>query len=130
MFEAWHLRQQQVHDDEEALRQLLRALPDTQRKSFYKRYSPKLKDPDTYAALNWFFIAGLHNFYLGQWLLGLADLCLMLLGVVLLFLAEPYVGIAVIGLVILIELPALFRSQIIVANYNNQLGFRTLQSLP
>ncbi|EPC4056220.1 hypothetical protein ACRZPB_004622, partial [Vibrio parahaemolyticus] len=31
-------------------------LPETQKKEFYKLQSKKLKDPDTYATLNWFFL--------------------------------------------------------------------------
>ena len=126
MFEAWTLKSDQVAEQEEALRLALRQLSDSERSTFYKAYNPQIKDPDTYATLNWFFIAGLHNFYLKQWIMGLFDLVLMVIGVVMLAVFWP-LGAALIALVSLIELPALFRSQIIVADYNNQLGWSVLK---
>lgn len=127
MFEAWTLKSDQVAEQEEALRQALRNLSDGQRRLFYKAYNPQIKDPDTYATLNWFFVAGLHNFYLKQWAAGLFDLLLMVVGIVMLAVFWP-VGVALLILVCLIELPALFRSQIIVSDYNNQLGWKVLNS--
>ncbi|WP_417505108.1 hypothetical protein [Marinomonas gallaica] len=128
MFEAWHLRSEKVTEQDEALRLALRNLSDEQRGLFYKQYTTQLKDPDTYATLNWFFISGLHNFYLKEWLAGALDLLLMLIGCLLLFII-PLLGVALLILVSLIELPALFRSQIIVADYNNKLGWRLLKPL-
>jgi len=45
-------------------------LPDAQRAEFYRKSGKKIRDPDTYAALNWFFVIGLHHFYLRRWLRG------------------------------------------------------------
>lgn len=128
MFEAWHLRQQQVQADEEQIRRQLRSLTAEQRLAFYKVYTPHLKDPDTYASLNWLFIAGAHHFYLGKWLLGCLDFGIMALGIFMLFVL-PTVGLSLIVLVTVIEVPALFRSQTIVAHYNNRLALRTLASI-
>ena len=128
MFEAWHLRQQQVQADEEQIRRHLRSLTAEQRLAFYKVYTPYLKDPDTYASLNWLFIAGVHHFYLGKWLLGCLDLGIMVLGIFMLFVL-PTVGLSLIILVTVIEVPALFRSQTIVAHYNNQIALRALASI-
>lgn len=128
MFEAWTLKSDQVIEQEEALRQALRSLSDEQRHAFYKVYNPQIKDPDTYATLNWCFVAGLHNFYLKQWAAGLFDLLLMLVGIVMLAVFWP-LGVALLILVTVIELPALFRSQIIVADYNNKLGWQLLRSI-
>ncbi|SBS29223.1 hypothetical protein MAQ5080_01333 [Marinomonas aquimarina] len=128
MFEAWTLKSDQVEAQEEALRQALRGLSDPQRSAFYKAYNPQIKDPDTYATLNWCFVAGLHNFYLKQWAAGLFDLILMLVGVFMLVVFWP-VGVALLVFVTLIELPALFRSQLIVADYNNRLGWEVLKSV-
>lgn len=128
MFEAWRLQSEIVAQQEEQLRRELRQLPDTTRNAFYKRYNGQLKDPDTYATLNWFFIAGLHNFYLKQWAAGAFDLTLMIIGLALLPVSTS-LGISMIILVSVIELPALFRSQIIVRHYNTQLGWRLLQSV-
>ncbi|MCO4784569.1 TM2 domain-containing protein [Marinomonas atlantica] len=128
MFEAWYLRSENVTEQEETLRLALRNLSDEQRSLFYKQYATQIKDPDTYAALNWFFVSGLHNFYLKEWLAGILDLMLMLIGCILLFFIMP-LGVALLILVSVIELPALFRSQIIVADYNNKLGWRLLKPL-
>lgn len=127
MFEAWSLRQASVQQQEERIRQRVQRLSDPQRRHFYQTYQQRLKDPDTYAALNWCCVAGLHNFYLGQWLAGLFDLSLMLLGILCLFFA-PLIGIGLLVLVTVIELPALFRSQIIIAHVNNQTALAILRS--
>jgi hypothetical protein len=65
-----------VEAQEEHLSELASQLPDPQRREFYQALSRKLKDPDTYAALNWFFLPGLHHFYLGRWWWGVFDLTL------------------------------------------------------
>lgn len=125
MFEAWHVRQQHVEQQEEQLRQTLRQMSDAERLAFYRSYYKRIKDPDTFAALNWCFVAGLHNFYIGQWLAGVLDLGLMIIGILLLFV-WPAVGAFLLVLVSLIELPALFRSQVIIAHINNQIAFDIL----
>lgn len=128
MFEAWTLRQDPVRAEEERLREQLRALDDQQRAAFYRVCNRKLKDPDTYAVLNWCLLVGLHHFYLGRWLRGAINLALFLTGIVLLF-EMPLVGIALIILIPLIELPALFRSQVIVADHNNQVARAVMAEL-
>jgi TM2 domain-containing membrane protein YozV len=115
------LDQRQVSAEEERLRQLAQTLPDAQRKAFYQELKQQLRDPDTYAVLNWFFLAGLHYFYLGQWLRGLCNLSIFLVGIVLIVLQLPWLGILLIVGVSAWELWALFRSQIIVQDWNNKL---------
>lgn len=58
------LTSEQVLEIKERLRKCVGALPDDKRLAFYKKVEQRLKDPDTYAALNYLFIAGLHHFYL------------------------------------------------------------------
>ena len=41
-------------------------LTDEQRKEYYDRFRREVRDPDTYAVLNYFFLAGLHHMYLGN----------------------------------------------------------------
>ncbi len=127
MFEAWTLRQESVHADDEKLRSAIRALTDPQRAEFFKKYNKALKDPDTFAVLNWFFLAGLHHFYLGRFIRGSLNLLIMVFGMALLF-STPIIGSALIAGIVLIEMPALFRSQIIVENYNTNLGRRILDT--
>ncbi len=108
-----------VTDEEERLRKCVRALPNDQRFAFHQAAEKQLKDPDTYAALNYLFIAGLHHFYLGKWQRGLFNLCVFLGGLVLLFTPFSTLGICLIAVISIIELSALFKSQIIVQAHNN-----------
>jgi hypothetical protein len=125
VFESLRLRRDEVAAREEVLRQAVRALDDTQRAAFYRDYEARLKDPDTYAVLNWFFVAGLHHFYLGKLARGAVNLGLMLLGLGFLVVAA-HLGLAMLFALFIVELPALFRSQLIVANHNVVLGQRLL----
>jgi|TARA_R100000750_G_scaffold13603_1_gene8697 TM2 domain-containing membrane protein YozV len=78
----------------------------------------RCNDPDTYAVLNWFIMAGLHHFYLGKTQRGVINLCVMLVGLVFLpFL--PIVGVIILVGIVIVELPQLFKSQQIVHAYNN-----------
>lgn len=128
MLEAWRLRAAVEKQREESLREDLRALPDAERKAFYEAYQPRLRDPDTYAVLNWLFLAGLHHFYLGRWLRGLVNLAVMLGGLALLFVS-PWAGFGLIVFVTLLEVPALLRSQLIVQHHNTREGERVLDAL-
>lgn len=121
------LNQQQVDAEEEQIREQVAALPDEQRKEFYQQLKPLLRDPDTYATLNWCFLAGLHHFYLGQWGRGLLNLLVFIVGATLLFTPLLPLGIAMLVLISVIELWALFRAQIIIQHWNNQLMRQLLQ---
>jgi len=123
------LRQSEVDAEEEAIRLRVRELPDELRKRFYERTEKELKDPDTYAVLNYLFIAGLHHFYLGRWVRGVINLAVFSVGVYLLFLEQWQNGLIVIAAITVLELYALFRSQIIVRNYNNRISSEILESL-
>ena len=131
MFEAFTLKSEEVEQKEDELRSEISALDEEHRKSFYKSFSNNLKDPDTYAVLNFFFITGLHHFYLGNNIQGTINLSGLIAGVILILggIDGPWVlGLSIIMLIILVELPALFRSQIIVKNYNNLLSEQTLKT--
>lgn len=99
---------------EEAIREEAARLSPTLRKQYHQLETELIKDPDTYAVLNYFFAAGLHHFYLGKTMRGMMNLLLMLVGLALL----PFYGWVLIVLVLLIELPQLFQSQAIVRQYN------------
>ena len=60
--------------EENELRLRIAALSVEQKRLYYAQELQQIKDPDTYAALNWFFIAGLHHFYLGKWQKGVMNL--------------------------------------------------------
>ncbi len=137
MFEAFTLRSQTVEKQEENLRTTAGELEETERKFFFKRFSEEYKDPDTYAVLNFFFIGGLHHFYLKKYVRGFFNLSLSLCGFVLMFTA-PFqeindyqvgafrAGILILALVTIIEIPNLFRSQIIAKDFNNRLSLKII----
>lgn len=132
MFEAFTLRAQAVHSRAERLRERVAELDAQRQRSYYEKYERLLKDPDTYAVLNWLACAGLHHFYLGKWVRGSMNLGVMLFGLsafVFFGLAGLLLGALLIGAVILVELPALFRSQVIVEEHNVSVGERVLQEL-
>ena len=129
MFEAFKLKTDQVAQKEEILRSQIKELGEKKRKKFYSLYSDQLKDPDTYAVLNFFFITGMHHFYLTNHLQGSLNLSGLVIGLILIFGGSEnglIAGFSLIFLVIMIELPALFRSQVIVKDYNNRLAIETL----
>lgn len=108
--------------EEDNLRKEISELPAEQKKMYYTIEEQSIKDPDTYAVLNYFFLAGLHHFYLGKHLFGVLNLLAMLIGIVFF----EFFGWVVIVVILLIELPQLFRSQQIVQKYNNQVMRDTL----
>ncbi|TKB48949.1 TM2 domain-containing protein [Ferrimonas sediminicola] len=118
---------EQLNRQEEQLRMEIRALTDEQKRRYYALERQQVKDPDTYAALNWCFLAGLHHFYLGEHLKGGINLALMLLGGGLLVLMPGYWGWLPILLVLVMELPQLFAAQQVVHRYNNRVMARCLK---
>jgi len=123
------LNQEEVDAQEEAIRLRVRELSDAKRKEYFHRFRKEVKDPDTYAGLNWLFIAGLHHFYLGRIGMGLLDLGVFASGVALLFTPLFILGIILIVGITIVELWALFRAQVIAQDFNNQLALRILSEL-
>lgn len=108
----------------------MRALSDDQRRRFYDIANPRLRDPDTYAVLNWSLLAGMHHFYLGRWLRGSATLLCFIGGVAALF-SDPlrWPALLVLCVILVIELSELFRSHTIVQDHNNRMMARALDEL-
>ncbi len=127
MFEALSLRKEDVADREEAIRKRVAALEPSLRKTYFKRVAKQIRDPDTYAVLNYFFLAGLHHMYLGKWLRGLVNLVVLLTGIGLMIVGMP--GYWLIVFILLVELMALFRSEVIVNDHNNNVSERILAEL-
>ena len=119
------MTQEELNIQEEQLRSEVNALSPEQRKLFYQQEKRLVKDPDTYAVLNWFFAAGLHHFYLGKFQRGAVNLTLMLIGILTIY----SFGVFLIIVVLLIELPQLFKSQRIIHQYNNQVMADILKQL-
>ncbi len=77
------LNREQVEQRQEQLREQIALLPQEQRKHFYQRWQKQVKDPDSYAVLNYLLLAGLHHFYLGKWLRGAVNLLISILAILL-----------------------------------------------
>ena len=115
------LRREEIERREETLRKRVRELSGEQRHEFYRLFEQGVRDPDTYAALNYLLIAGLHHFYLGRWLRGGINLVVFAAGVALLAVGLWPVGLVLILGITALELYALFRAQTIVKDHNNRL---------
>ncbi|GGB17355.1 hypothetical protein [Agarivorans gilvus] len=115
MLNRQHLEQQQ-----EQLRQQINRLSAEQRKQFYQAWEKQVKDPDSYAVLNYLLLAGLHHFYLHKWLRGAVNLLVSLVALLLLLFGVWSLGLCLLVAISLIELPALFRANLQVLAYNNQ----------
>ncbi len=112
---------EQLEKNEELLRKQVNSLTEAQKKEFYQIQSTKLKDPDTYATLNWFFIGGLHHCYLGHYALFAIELLMLVVSLVGFFLGNPS-SLFILLMVIIYELPQLFFSQKIARQYNYKLS--------
>jgi hypothetical protein len=113
------LYQQKVNEEEESIRLSIRGLSDETRQKIFAESKRKVKDPDTYAALNYALVAGLHHCYLGQYLRVLIELGLFVFGIYLL-INDITLGAIFVASMLLLEIYELFRSQITVQHYNNQ----------
>jgi len=116
---------QELEKKEELFRQQLNGLSKEQRKSFYEVQSQNLKDPDTYAALNWLFLGGIHHLYLKKYALFAMELILLTVSVIGFFLGHAS-SIYIIILLCVYELPQLFFSQKIARQYNYNLSCNIL----
>ena len=129
LFEAIHLNAEEVDRQEEELRLRARELSDEARKLYFERFKKEMKDPDKYAVLNWFFLTGLHHMYLGDFVRGAINLALMVWAIIMLFTPFWPLGVVIVIAILALELMALFRSQTVVANHNNQVAEEILAAL-
>lgn len=125
------LDKEEVQKKEEDIRVLVQELSSENRKEFYEKVENDIKDPDTYAVLNWLLLTGLHHFYLKKWLRGGINISLFTIGLILLFTENIYfgIGIGIIAAVLIIELNELFQAQVIVQNYNNKISEKLINEL-
>ena len=123
--------QDEITKEENDLRDKIQELSDDNKKIFFSQIEKEIKDPDTCAVLNWLFIAGLHHFYLKKYLKGSINLSVFLLGSTLSFFDDTTFGIGIGMLVSLfiVELFQLFKSQLILQDYNNMVTKRLLGEL-
>ncbi|EHU4917122.1 TPA: hypothetical protein RQJ98_004473 [Vibrio vulnificus] len=112
---------EQLEENEELLRKQVNLLPEVQKKEFYNRQSKQLKDPDTYATLNWLFLGGFHHCYLGKYGLFALEITILLVSVVGLVLGHTS-ALLILMLLVIYELPQLFFSQKIARQHNYDLS--------
>ena len=121
--------QDEITKEENDLRDKIQELSDDNKKIFFSQIEKEIKDPDTYAVLNWLFIAGLHHFYLKKWLNGTINLTVFLVGFIL-FLSDNNtffgIGVGMLLSLFIVELIQLFKSQLILQDYNNIVTKRLL----
>ena len=129
MFDALKLSRVDVERCQEELRGRINALENPARKTYYERFKQELKDPDTYAVLNYFFLAGLHHMYLGKFLRGSLNFFILTLGLGLIIGGCVWAGSLLMASILLMELMALFRSEVIVIQHNNELSEDILATL-
>jgi hypothetical protein len=111
-----------LRNEEEQLITQISELTIEQKRHYYALEVEQVKDLDTYAKLSWFFLIGLHHFYLGKWQRGSLNLLLILLSIVFFFSSMHIMfGGSLIILTIMIELPQLLNSKKIMYSYNNQI---------
>ena len=119
MFESTEALKQ----ESDTLRRRVTQLPPDARRAYYAEEAKLIKDPDTYAVLNYFFVFGLHHFYIGKFFTGLICLILYIVGM-LTFLVGGWI---IILLLALFDLPQLFFSQRIVHKHNNTIARRLVE---
>ena len=130
MFEGLNLKKDLVEYESQRLKERVRELNDDQRRHYFNLLEPALKDHDTYAVLNYLLLPGLHHFYLGKFFRGSLNLIILLTGASLIFFTKyVFVGTLIIFFILIVELLALFRSQVIVMNHNNHLSKEILESI-
>ena len=130
MFEGLNLKKDLVEYESQRLKERVRELNDDQRRHYFNLLEPALKDHHTYAVLNYLLLPGLHHFYLGKFFRGSLNLIILLTGTSLIFFTKyVFVGTLIIFFILIVELLALFRSQVIVMNHNNHLSKEILESI-
>ena len=130
MFEGLYLKKNLVEYQNKHLKERVRELNEDQRRQYFNLLEPVLKDHDTYAVLNYLLLPGLHHFYLGKFFRGSLNLITLIAGASLIFFTKyVFVGTLIIFFILIVELLALFRSQVIVMNHNNLLSEGILESI-
>ncbi|CAM3173431.1 hypothetical protein [Vibrio rarus] len=119
---------EQLEQKEEQLRKQVKLLPESQKKEFYRSQSQQLKDPDTYATLNWFFLGGIHHCYLGKYALFILELVLLITSLIGLALSYS-IALIILALLIIYELPQLFFAQKIARQHNYKLSCKIFNEI-
>lgn len=118
----------ELEEQEEQLRNQVNELPAEQKKAYYKQQSTQLKDPDTYASLNWLFLGGFHHLYLKKYRLFAIEFICLVIGITGLCLGYHQAVYLLLAIAIY-ELPQLFFSQKIARQYNHKVSEKIFTEL-
>ncbi|MES3008765.1 MAG: TM2 domain-containing protein [Pseudomonadota bacterium] len=122
--------EKELNLEETELREQVSLLTPAQHEKYLQMERSLRKHPSTYAALNCFFLLGLHHFYLRRWPRGILDLLLSSIALYALFVAgSPAYGGALLLAVAIIEVPQLLNYEHLVHSYNNQMMRRCLRRI-
>ncbi len=122
--------EKELNLEETELREQVSLLAPAQREQYLQMEQSLRKRPGTYAALNWFFLLGLHHFYLRRWPRGILDLLLTSVALYVLFNTDsPAYGGALLLAVAIIEVPQLLNYEHLVHSHNNQMMRRCLRRI-
>lgn len=124
LLESWD----ELEKKEDILKDQIKQLSEEKRKAFYQLQLKKLKDPDTYASVNWLFLGGFHHLYLRKYALFFIEFTLLILCIIGLFLGHSS-AIFILLAISLYELPQLFFSQKIARQYNYQISCEIFNSI-
>ncbi|MFS1429068.1 hypothetical protein LMH73_018460 [Vibrio splendidus] len=112
---------EEIESKEDSLADMIRILSHEQREAYYTRLASEVKDPDTYASLNYFFILGLHHLYLGKSETFAVETSALLFSIML--ISTDITALGIMGAISLIaiagyQMSQLFLSQRMVRKHN------------
>ncbi|RJX70959.1 hypothetical protein DZ860_11535 [Vibrio sinensis] len=113
---------------ENSLRNKVNQLSSEQKRRYYQAQMKQLKDPDTYASLNWFCLGGFHHLYLEKKMLFFIEIKLFLIAITALYIGHIE-ALFILVVLVLYELPHLFFSQKIVRQYNQKISNDIFQEI-
>ena len=121
-----------LDDEEDSIRDKADGLDGKSKKAYFSEVSKSLKDPDTYSALNYVACLGLHHFYIGNYYRGFFNLILGIVAICM-FIdpkeVSDQIGLALVVIIALIELPQMFFKERIIKNHNNQIMLKILDKI-
>jgi TM2 domain-containing membrane protein YozV len=120
------LSEEKLEELEKSLKVDIQKLPQFTKAKYFNEFSNRVKDPDTYAVLNWLFLGGIHHFYLGRFITFGIEMTLLLISLSC-YLAGFPVSLLILIAIAIYELPQLFFSQRIVREYNLNLSSKILE---
>jgi TM2 domain-containing membrane protein YozV len=109
----------ELEDKELELMNKIAEMEPNKRKQYYLLESKEIRDPDTYATCCYFFMCGIHDFYLGKFLAGILSIIGAFIFLFSIFVPSTApVGWVVIAIILIRSTYCLLSSQKIVLKHN------------